>query len=31
MLSDWSVEDRRKFAELLGRFAGAFESGHRSS
>jgi hypothetical protein len=26
MLSDWPVADRRKFAELLGRFASAFES-----
>ncbi|QYN40915.1 MarR family transcriptional regulator [Pseudonocardia sp. DSM 110487] len=26
MLADWPVEDRRKFAELLGRFATAFES-----
>jgi DNA-binding MarR family transcriptional regulator len=26
MLSDWPVADRRKFAELLGRFATAFES-----
>jgi DNA-binding MarR family transcriptional regulator len=26
MLADWPVEDRRKFAELLERFATAFES-----
>jgi DNA-binding MarR family transcriptional regulator len=25
VLSDWSIDDRRKFAELLGRFATAFE------
>ena len=31
MLSDWPVADRSKFAELLGRFATAFESTHRSS
>jgi DNA-binding MarR family transcriptional regulator len=31
MLSDWPTADRRKFAELLGRFATAFESSHRSS
>lgn len=31
MLSDWSVEDRRKFAELLGRFTTAMESSHRGS
>lgn len=30
MLSDWSAEDRRRFAELLGRFATAFESSRRS-
>jgi DNA-binding MarR family transcriptional regulator len=26
MLSDWPVTDRRKFAELLGRFSTAFET-----
>jgi DNA-binding MarR family transcriptional regulator len=26
MLSDWPVSDRRKFAELLGRFSTAFET-----
>ena len=31
MLSDWSVADRRTFAELLGRFTTAFEESHRSS
>jgi DNA-binding MarR family transcriptional regulator len=31
MLEDWSVADRRKLAELLGRFTIAFESSHRSS
>jgi DNA-binding MarR family transcriptional regulator len=26
MLSDWPMDDRRKFAELLGRFSTAFET-----
>ena len=30
MLADWSVTDRRTFAELLGRFATAFESSRRA-
>jgi DNA-binding MarR family transcriptional regulator len=30
MLSDWAVEDRRRFAELLGRFSTAFETEHRA-
>jgi DNA-binding MarR family transcriptional regulator len=30
LLSDWPVEDRRKFAELLDRFATAFEGTHQS-
>ena len=30
MLSDWAVEDRRRFAELLGRFSTAFETAHRA-
>jgi DNA-binding MarR family transcriptional regulator len=31
MLSDWSVADRRTFAELLARFTTAFENDRRSS
>jgi DNA-binding MarR family transcriptional regulator len=31
MLSDWPVADRRKLAELLGRFTTAFENSRRSS
>jgi DNA-binding MarR family transcriptional regulator len=31
MLSDWSVTDRRTFAELLARFTTAFENDRRSS
>ena len=31
MLSGWPVADRSKFAELLGRFATAFESNQRPS
>lgn len=30
MLADWSVDDRRTFAELLGRFVTAFEVTHRA-
>ena len=30
MLSDWAVDDRRRFAELLGRFSTAFETAHRA-
>jgi DNA-binding MarR family transcriptional regulator len=30
MLADWSVDDRRKLAELLGRFVTAFEVAHRA-
>jgi DNA-binding MarR family transcriptional regulator len=30
MLAEWSVDDRRTFAELLGRFVTAFEVAHRA-